>query len=340
VKDVRDIEKVLNITGNTGLGAALKAAIPAFGGKASHFAAFPHMDTLKVPFPKACVIPLYYYFQFMKQNGFDKVAQAINSDPIIKNSAAKRDSALGALQNSMMKDGVIDSAFENMLMTKLATKFPNISGIRFRSSTNGEDLEGFTGAGLFTSTSGNPTSVKSIRKALRTVWASVWRFKAFEERAYRNIDHMAIGMALLVHHSSPNEASQGVAITANPFDPSQLEPAFYINGQAGSSSVVLPDARVKSEELIYFYDNPGQPVTYLGRSNLIPDTSYVLSRDQVRRLGNALAEIHQFFLPLYGADKNKFYGMDTEWKFDRPPDNPNGPIDLYMKQCRPFSQGE
>ena len=41
-------------------------------------------------------------------------------------------------------------------------------------------------------------------------------------------------------------------------------------------------------------------------------------------------------MPLYGKDKTKFYGMDTEFKFDQPPDDPNGKPVLYMKQCRPY----
>jgi hypothetical protein len=334
VTDLRDAEKVLDIAGK-GLGPALKAALPAFGGKASHFSAFPHMDSSKVPYIKAFVVPVYYYCQFMKQNGFDKKVDAFLADSTFTHDAATRDAKLGELRDSMLV-APIDQTFITALMAKITAEYPITINMRFRSSTNAEDLDGFTGAGLYTSESGNPNKVKSISNAIRTVWASVWRFRAFEERSYRNIDHKAVAMALLCHHAAPDEEAQGVAITANPYDPTGVEPAFYINAQAGSASVVLPDQRITSDQFIYYYAMTGQPTYYIARSNLISDTTHVLTKDQVRKLGIALEAIHEFFLPLYGKDKTKFYGMDTEFKFDQPVGDPNGKPVLYMKQCRPY----
>jgi hypothetical protein len=50
--------------------------------------------------------------------------------------------------------------------------------IRFRSSTNSEDLEGFNGAGLYESYSAeldNPK--KTIGNAIKQVYASMWTFE-------------------------------------------------------------------------------------------------------------------------------------------------------------------
>src|SRR5690606_12452291 len=109
------------------------------------------------------------------------------------------------------------------------------------SSTNAEDLDGFTGAGLYDSKSGDPNDPqRPVLDAVRKVWASVWYFRAFEEREYRSIEHTAVGMGLLVHNSFPEEEANGVALTNNPFDKSGLDPAFYVNVQLGDESVVLP----------------------------------------------------------------------------------------------------
>ena len=145
-------------------------------------------------------------------------------------------------------------------------------------------------------------------------------------------------MALLVHGNFPNEEANGVTVTNNPFDTSGLDPAFYINVQAGGSAeVVHPPAGVTSDQLLLRFDQPDKPVTYIGRSNLIPAGTEVLSRAQILQLGTALDAIHKRFSPAYGplAGNTGFYAMDCEFKFDNDAD-PSMPATLYIKQARPY----
>jgi hypothetical protein len=339
IQEFRDIEDILDLDNMT-LGAALDSAIPAFGGKASHFAAFPHMDNAKVPYPKAFGIPVYFYWQFMEANGFNTRLDSLLEVEEFKNDPAVRDAALKALRKDM-EAAPLDSAFEANLLTKLRAEFPGIR-IRFRSSTNAEDLNGFTGAGLYTSKTGDPEDPDDpVQEAIKEVWASVWYFRAFEERSYRAIDHKNVGMALLVHNSFPDEEANGVAITANPFDPAGVEPGFYINVQVGEASVVQPDAGVTTDQFLYHFGMAGQPIVSIARSSLVPAGTSVLTAKQTHALGVALDEIHRFFQPLYGADPSKWYAMDTEFKFDQPLDgDPNGEPKLVMKQARPFPAWE
>ena len=207
--------------------------------------------------------------------------------------------------------------------------------MRFRSSANAEDLDGFTGAGLHTSKSGDPNdSNYRVLDAVRTVWASVWFFRAFEERSFRGIDHQSVGMALLVHNSFPDEEANGVAITANPFDTFGLEPGFYINVQIGEESVVQPESGVMTDQFIYQFELPGQPIIFIAHSSLVPSGRTVLTNSQVHTLGIALKEIHGFFFPLYGGFE--WYAMDTEFKFDQPAWDPNGEPVLFIRQARPY----
>src|SRR5690606_39544688 len=109
-----------------------------------------------------------------------------------------------------------------------------------------------TGAGLYDSKTGDLTDPSDPPlRAIRQVWAAVWLFRAFEERSYRNIPHQSVGMALLVHNAHSHEEANGVAITANPFDPSGSAPGFYINAQVGEEPVVSPESGVTPDEFIY-----------------------------------------------------------------------------------------
>jgi len=331
VTDLRDIADTVDLDGGTLL-EAIKTGIRAFGGKATHFGAMAHIDGL--PLPKAFAIPVYYYVQFMETNGFYNRVDEMLADTSFQNDPTVREQQLVQLQNDMMV-APIDADFDQMLLDKINTEYPGIL-MRFRSSTNAEDLDEFTGAGNYTSCSGQPDNPdESVEDALRKVWSSIWNFRAFEERSYRSIDHKAVGMAILVHFTFVDEAANGVALTNNPFDTSGLEPAFYINTQVGEASVVQPEAGVMTDQLLYYFDLPGQPVTYINHSNITVNGADVLTLSQIHDLGMALDKIRTFFRPAYGPpadDPQAWYAMDVEFKFWAEPGET--PI-LYIKQARP-----
>jgi hypothetical protein len=330
--DLRDDTAIIDLSTGMPIKDLVKAATRAYGGKAAHFGALAHIDG--VPRPKGFAIPLYYYRQFMEQNGFDARVTAMLADPAFQNDPAVRDAELAALRADMMV-APVDPAFEALLLAKLDTEYPGIR-MRFRSSTNAEDLDGFTGAGLYTSVSGDPNDpLFPVLDAVREVWASVWLFQAFEERSYRSIDHLSVGMAMLVHRAFPDEEANGVALTNNPFDASGLSPAFYINAQLGGASVVLPDPGVTTDQILFFYQQTGQPIVYIASSNLTAPGQHVLTDAQIRELGDALAKIHEYFREAYGPtaeDPDAWYAMDIEWKFEG---EPGQTPQLYIKQARP-----
>jgi pyruvate, water dikinase len=333
VTELRDADRVLDIDG-LGLAEALAAAIPAFGGKASHYAALPHIEG--IPEPKAFAVPVYFYRQFMEQNQFDARIAGLLLDPEFRADPAVRDRELGALRDAIIA-APVDAAFMDLLLAKLSADFPGVR-MRFRSSTNAEDLAGFTGAGLYSSKSGDPGDpARPVVDAVREVWASVWNFRAFEEREFRGIDHQAVGMALLVHRSFQDEEVNGVALTANIFDRLCLEPGHYINAQKGEASVVKPEPGVTTDQFIYHFDYPGQPVVWISHSSLVGTGETVMSRRQTFALGEALKKIHDYFAPLYGPRPgegpcDRFYGMDVEFKFDGAPGEEPA---LVIKQARP-----
>lgn len=330
VTDLRDTDDMVD--GIEDLEGQFDALIPAFGGKASHYGGLS--DVAGVDSPEAFGVPIYYYDQFMTENGFDVRVADMLADPVFNDDIAARDAQLKQLRDDM-KLAPINQEFMDLLLDKLNTEFPE-TRMRFRSSTNAEDLEGFTGAGLYTSKSGQPgDAVDPVEDAIRTVWASVWFFRAFEERRYNGIGHEAVGMALLVHRSFPDEEANGVALTGNPYDTSEdgALPGFYVNVQAGEASVVQPDPGVTTDQYIHFFTQEGRPVVFLAHSSLIPAGENVLTATQMNDLGEALNAIHLYFAPAYGPDSpGDWYAMDVEFKFDGlPGEEP----ELFVKQARP-----
>ena len=143
----------------------------------------------------------------------------------------------------------------------------SVPRIRLRSSTNSEDLEGFTGAGLYNSEAVNifekrdgggynnaPKTWKKIEKDLveitRYVFSSVWNDRAFEEREWFGINgekHFQIKVGVLLHRAYPEkgidgktgEVANGVAISQDVFDDTRPYHTF-INGQHYGLAVTNP----------------------------------------------------------------------------------------------------
>ncbi len=333
VTALTDVEDVTpEPAAGTSLRDAIKTAVLAFGGKAAQYSILAR--TPDVPVLKAFAIPIFYYDQFMKQNGFYDQVAALVADPSFATDATVREQQLTALRTAMLA-APLDATFQSLLMAKLAADYPGIT-MRFRTSTNSEDLDGFPCAGCYESHTGDPAKWPSVLDAIRQAYASAWLFRTFEERSYYGIDHTAVGMGLLVHHNFPNEEANGVAITANPFDDSGLDPAYYVNVQAGGDAeVVHPPPGVTSDQFLYYFSEPNQPITYITHSNLV--TANVLSTTQAHQLGVALDAIHTRFSPAYGpaSGNTGFYAMDCEFKFDNDAD-PTAPATLYIKQARPY----
>jgi hypothetical protein len=334
VTELLDIEDVTPEPAGVSLREAIKESVRAWGGKAAQYSILA--KTEGVPTPKAFGIPLFFYHQFMTENGlFERIDELLN-DATFKSDPATRQAELAKLRADMLL-APVNAEFQAALKAKMAKDYPDLT-MRFRTSTNSEDLDGFPCAGCYESQTGDPKNWDSVLDAVRGAWSSIWLFRTFEERNYYGIDHQSVGMALLVHHNFPAEEANGVAVTNNVFDTAGIEPAFYVNVQwGGDAEVVHPPAGVTSDSFLYFFDNPNQPITYIAHSNLIPEGETVLTPSQTHELGVALKAIHDRFSAAYGPKSGNmgWYAMDVEFKFDDM-DQPDGKPHLFIKQARPY----
>jgi hypothetical protein len=337
VTDLRDIAKVTVESSDQTMFQSITKATYAFGAKAANYSILA--NTPNVPIRKAFAIPIYYYMQFMQENGFDQQVKAMLADPEFQSSLPVQELRLFQLRTAML-EGKVNAQLQSLLKQKLKTEYLN-EKMRFRTSTNAEDLNGFPCAGCYDSHTGDPTKWDSVLLAMKETWSGVWFYRTFREREYNGIDHLKVGMALLVHHNFDEEEANGVAVTQNIFVPSGLDPAYYVNVQwGGDSEVVRPEPGTTSDEFLFYLRSDGDTVVSISHSNQIPadagrDT--VLTAKQAHKLGLALNEIHKRFDPAYGflSGNTGWYAMDVEFKFDNEAD-PTKDAELFIKQARPY----
>lgn len=301
------------------------ADIRAIGGKAAHYGELRDIGD-PVLIRDAMAIPVVYYRDFLVDNGFDTRIAAMLADETFRNDGVARQEMLTQLRSDMLAAPIAPATL-TAIESYLEANFP-ATRMKFRSSTTAEDLERHSGAGLYDSESGQVGDpLRPVDVAIKTVWASVWNFRAFEERSYASIDHLGVAMAVLVNPSFGDEDANGVAISANIYEPilGGVD-AFFINAQIGEESVVQPAPGVTCDSLLYHFFHPGQPATYYQRSSLVTP---VLTREQLFELGQALNAIRARFADVYDPPEGfAQMPMDVEWKLA-------GGL-VYIKQARPY----
>ena len=228
----------------------------------------------------------------------------------------------------MFKHIPVDKTFGDALDAKVRGLFGD-AGVRLRSSTNSEDLSDFNGAGLYKSVKATTREKDLPSDEIRKVWASVWSFKAFEERSLWNIDHFSVQMAVAVHESYPDEVANGVIITQNIADFSVA--GIYANIQVGETSITNPEGG-ELPEIISIIPSPppqrGVQSVLLQHSSLCPDST-ILNSGEIYILYQYVRMIQDRFASLYKKSSDAI-ALDIEFKVmgeDR---------HLVFKQVRPY----
>lgn len=269
--------------------AELDAWRPVIGGKSAGFVALLRTPEITTPpTPLAVTVRPYLEHLALVEDALDAVLRNADfeTDPRARYLflegpsdyetfyAAPRDQEYGAelmarhpagtlLGDVLAADGFkqyfraqpMDPATEAALTEVLTDQFGHYDdrqGLRFRSSSSVEDIEGFNGAGLYDSNTGflrpgeqdDPDDhKKSVEYTIKKTWASYWAFEAFEERRRENVDHRSGGMGVTVHARFDDdlERNNGVATFTLAPEGSPSSGTAVINVQDGAVSVANPD---------------------------------------------------------------------------------------------------
>lgn len=297
----------------------------AFGAKCANVATMRTFGFPEGTIPNGFGIPFYFYHEFMLFNNFYEEAEVMINNPAFINDINFRTDRLDTFRETIrdapMPDWMMDA------LQEMHDSFPVGTKVRCRSSTNNEDLPGFSGAGLYTSKT-HDLLEGHISKTIKQVFASMWTFRAFEARDFYRVDHFVAAMAILCHPNFDDEESNGVGISIDPIY--QTEGTFYLNTQIGESLITNPDPNAVPEEIL-LYENPVNGIGYLvlNLSSLTAPGELVMDQVYLDQLRDYLSVIHHEFAILYDVEGAEGFGMDIEYKVDV-----SG--QLVIKQARPW----
>jgi hypothetical protein len=298
-----------------------------FGAKSANLGEMINAHSSLVLVPPGFTIPFHFYREFIQANGLEeRIASAVEEDRFVHDPVYRKQKL--AEVRDWIKSGRHQESFVDAVLTKAHREF-GARGLFVRSSTNAEDLPSFSGAGLYT-TVPNVRTDQQLLEAIKTVWASVWNYEAYEARESFGMNHFAVYPAVLIQEGIDAD-SAGVAITTDPFDPANKN-AVYLNAKRGLGIKVVEGKRVA--EQVLFKPQTGT-IQVLTRSNEdamlvfderggvkeigIQPKRAVLTDPMVRGLAKAALRIKRIF---GGSDQ------DIEWVYKQGR--------LFIVQSRPY----
>ena len=302
----------------------------AFGGKSANLGEVANARLPGIVVPDGFTIPFYHYDAFIQDNSIDdEIYEMLNDQKFVHDPAFRRE-RLAALR-ARIQTGSFSESLRTQILRRVSSVFPG-KGLFVRSSSNSEDLPNFSGAGLYT-TVPNVKGDRELIEAIKTVWASLWNFEAYEARERAAVDHTKIFMAVLIQEGINSESS-GVMITTDPYD-TENKQAIYISAKRGLGIKVVEGKRVAEQVIFSPRANAVQVLTRSAEDSLltfdenggvkeVPITGEraVLTDDVIRRLVKAATGIKRVF----GRRD-----QDIEWAFMKG--------QIYIVQARPFVAG-
>ncbi|MBX3274823.1 MAG: hypothetical protein KF729_31455 [Sandaracinaceae bacterium] len=245
-----------------------------------------------VPTSAGFVVPLHHALAHLTRHRIDASAATLRASPGFAEDGAARAAALSGLR-AQIENAELDPA----LLDAIGARVRRVRGRRwiFRSSTNAEDLPGFSGAGLYESvvTPADPSPAQ-IARALREVWASVWTRRAWDEREHYRLDHDRVAMAVLVQPFLDQVVAMGVAITENPF--SSVRSGILVDLAPRGASVTAAAGEELPEQILLYRHSQPEVISRSTQSGGRP----LLTEGAMRPLRERLDRVHAHMMALWG----------------------------------------
>ncbi|NOZ02648.1 MAG: hypothetical protein GXP54_12265, partial [Deltaproteobacteria bacterium] len=288
-----------------------------FGGKAARLAVLYSLLPEKHQV-RGFMVPFAWYERFLDENrietagglrSYREYLADLASSPGMTADAAGRRAALETLREHARTHGIVPDGLEDSIRRRIVDVFgAEDVMVRFRSSSNAEDSLEFSGAGLYESESAcaadsydedddlpsrcDPSvgQEKTLRNALITVWSSLWSFRAWEERAWFQMDQTRASMAILVNARQAHEIANGVLTTGVPGHPGDRR--YLINAQWMDVEVVQPEPGVQAErDVVDPNADSGEALERWGRSNLLPEGYVVLRKSDLAEMSRVVSDL-------------------------------------------------
>ena len=235
-----------------------------YGSKAANQGEILNAKVPGITVPDGFSIPFYWYEKFMSEHGFDKKVREMVEDLEFVHNPRVRKAKL-----EQFRDAIQKAPFDKALRAEVIARWHTQLGSRpvfVRSSSNAEDLPNFSGAGLYSSVA-NVREADKLIEAIKKVWASLWKFEAYEARVRNYVSQTDVHMSALIQ-VGVDMTKGGVMITKDPFDP-DTKNAVYISAVCGHNSNVVNNTGIPEQLLFSQTSNSVAVMTLSDQKNAL-----------------------------------------------------------------------
>lgn len=280
----------------------------------------PAWDFLRdlVKIPKGIAIPFSFQREFLESS--PKIQQAIGKIKMALELKARDIDSLCYQVQQLIRQTRIPDQMREAIDDQIAAHLGGVVSFVVRSSSNAEDLENFSAAGIYESIN-HVTTAENIFKSIKEVWASLLSPRSVRLRNEVGISLDDSYMGVIVQEEIASEMG-GVLVTTNPSDPTGDFRNVYVNVSAKSVMSVVQGDGMPFQYLFNTMEGNGRTLS-IGdaKQDLPPKKKAVL-----QKLAFASRLMQSHFSPDYTFS----YPLDIEWLW-----NKDG---LYILQLRPYAR--
>ncbi|MDQ3131597.1 MAG: hypothetical protein M3Q99_12660 [Acidobacteriota bacterium] len=216
-----------------------------YGSKSANLGEMLNAKMLGFTVPDGFAVPFFWYDGFMKKHGFDREIESFLDDNDFVHNPRVRRQKLEEFRKKI-QSAEFDEELRGQIIQKWKAQLGGRS-VFVRSSSNSEDLPNFSGAGLYSSVP-NVKKEDELIEAVKKVWASLWKFEAYEARVRNYVSQTDVYMSALIQLSVDMQKG-GVMISKDPFDDENVN-AVYISTVCGHNSKI-PDNNGIPEQIMF-----------------------------------------------------------------------------------------
>lgn len=267
--------------------------------------------------PRGIAIPFSVQREFLESS--PAIQQAIGKLKMaLQLEAREVDSLCVSVQNLIRKTRLSDTLRER-IDEQITSHLIGCSSFVVRSSSNAEDLEDFSAAGVYESLN-HVTTAENLFDSIKEVWASLLSPRSTRLRHEVGISLDDSYMGVILQEEVPSEVG-GVMVTTNPTNRADFR-NVYLNASLKSVENIVGGTELPLQYLFNTVEGGGRTLS-------LGDASADLPEDKLQLLSK-MAFAGRLLQSHFSPDYTFSWPVDIEWLA-----NSQG---LYILQLRPYAK--